>query len=256
MYSADVSASILYYTEKLEFDNSWDWGKPATFGGVSRNGIEIFFCEKGQGNPGTWISVFVDNVDELYESIKTKGAKILSVPQTMEWGVREMLVEDPDGHKIRFGQNVHVSAGQEHTMLPSTIKITQRKPTAKEYINLLSSVGWSLPLNAAMEQKLLEAAVFAVVAEDSVSGEAVGCALLLGDNASFYYVKDVMVHHAWQCKGIGTALMQELTDWLDTNGVEKALVGLYTGDSLAPFYGKFGFAPAFGMSRRISRNKK
>src|SRR5258706_13467811 len=103
LYSADVAKSIEYYVEKLEFEEKWEWDTPPTFGGVSKGNVQIFFCKQGQGNPGTWLSVFVDDVDEFYEAVKAKGAKILSEPQTMEWHVREMLVEDPDGHKIRFG---------------------------------------------------------------------------------------------------------------------------------------------------------
>ncbi|MGZ8542069.1 MAG: glyoxalase superfamily protein [Chitinophagaceae bacterium] len=106
LYSADVAASLAFYTGVLEFERKWGWEEPPTFGGVSKDCVEVFFCEKGQGSPGTWLSVFVDNVDEYYERIKAKGAKILCPPGDMEWNVREMLVEDPDGHKIRFGHSI------------------------------------------------------------------------------------------------------------------------------------------------------
>ena len=103
LYSADIVKSLDYYTEKLGFDQEWEWDSPPTFGGVSKDDVAIFFCEKGQGNPGTWLCIMVDNVDEYYERIKNKGAKIVALPQTKEWNMREMLVEDPDGHIIRFG---------------------------------------------------------------------------------------------------------------------------------------------------------
>jgi predicted enzyme related to lactoylglutathione lyase len=106
LYAADVAASLSYYTNILGFENKWGWEDPPTFGGVSKDCVEIFFCEKGQGSPGTWLSVFVDNVDEYYEQIKAKGAKILNPPQSMDWNVREMLVENPDGHRIRFGHTI------------------------------------------------------------------------------------------------------------------------------------------------------
>jgi len=256
LYSSNIVDSIRYYTEVLGFENSWNWGTPPTFGGVSKNGTEIFFCENGQGNPGTWLSIFVDNVDELYQTIKARDAKILSVPKTMEWGVREMLVEDPDGHKIRFGHGANISSNEKTETLPSNIKIIQRTPTAKEHLHLIAAVGWSSSLSDEMEKMVLEAPVFAVVAEDTITNEVIGCAMLLGDNASFYYVKDVMVHPAWQNKRVGTTLMQELTDWLDANGAEHALIGLYTGNGLAAFYEKFGFKPAFGMNRKVERAEK
>ena len=51
LYSSDVLKSIQYYTETLGFENSWNWGEPPTFGGVSKNGVEIFFCEKARVIP-------------------------------------------------------------------------------------------------------------------------------------------------------------------------------------------------------------
>jgi hypothetical protein len=105
LYSTDISKSIAYFTEQLKFENKWEWDSPPTFGGVSRDKVEIFFCKEYQGHPATWLYFVVDNVDEYYESIKDSGAKILAVPDNKEWSMREMLVECPDGHNIRFGHN-------------------------------------------------------------------------------------------------------------------------------------------------------
>ena len=253
LYAENVLRSIQYYTEVLGFENSWHWGTPPSFAGVSKNGVQIFFCEKGQGNPGTWLSIFVEDTDALYATIKAKGAKIIAPPETMDWGVREMLVEDPDGHRIRFGHGAHHSTAAQAVTLAPTIKIIQRTPTAGEHLGLIAAVGWSSTLDDGMEKMVLAAPVFAVVAEDSISGKTIGCALLLGDDASFYYLKDVMVHPDWQQQRVGTALMQAITNWLDQRGADKALVGLYTGDRLRAFYEKFGFSPAFGMTRKVQR---
>ena len=106
LYSSDVSGSINYYVNQLAFDDSWKWDDPITFGGVSKGCVRLFFCLKNQGNPGTWLAINLDDLDEYYEIIKTRGAKILSPPEDKEWMMREMLVEDPDGHIIRFGRNI------------------------------------------------------------------------------------------------------------------------------------------------------
>jgi len=255
LYSSSVVRSIQYYTDILGFENKWYWGHPPTFGGVSKNDVEIFFCKDGQGQPGTWLSVFVENVDQLYEEIKARGAHIISAPQTMEWNIREMLVEDPDGHRIRFGHSAHTPNPQQEPALPPTVKIIHRRPTMEEHLGLFAAVGWSSSLSDAMEEKVLAAPVFAVVAEDTATGTTIGCALLLGDDASFYYVKDVMVHPQWQHKRVGTALMEAIVHWLDNQGSEHALTGLYTGDSLCAFYEKFGFYKAFGMNRKVKQKK-
>ncbi len=106
LYSKDIKKSLNYYTEILVFADSWEWGDPTDFGGVVKDDVEIFFCLNAQGNPGTWIAIIVDDVDDYYKIIKDKGAKIISQPANKEWNMREMVVEDPDGHIIRFGQRI------------------------------------------------------------------------------------------------------------------------------------------------------
>lgn len=103
----DVRASIAYYTKKLGFESSWTWDEAAGFGGVCCGDIEIFFCKDNQGNPGTWLSIWTDDVDALYEVYKTTGAIVREPPTTKPWSVREMNVEDLDGHRIRFSMSTH-----------------------------------------------------------------------------------------------------------------------------------------------------
>jgi len=106
LYSSDVSRSIDYYMNQLAFDDNWKWDDPTTFGCVSKDCVRLFFCLNNQGHPGTWLAINTENIDEYYETIKARGAKILSPPEDKEWMMREMLVEDPDGHIIRFGNNI------------------------------------------------------------------------------------------------------------------------------------------------------
>ena len=249
LYSADIRRSINYYTQVLEFDNKWEWDDPPTFGGVGKDSVQLFFCKDGQGHPGTWIAIMVKNVDEYYQGIKEKGAVIRSAPADMDWGMREMLVEDPDGHILRFGHGIG-DKKEKSSEMPQTISILERKPTVDEYQDLTASVEWKVK-DTGIVEKILEAPLFCAVAEEVSTRRTVGCVLLLGDGASFYYVKDMMVRRDWQNKNIGTALMQKVNDWLEENGALGSLVGLYTGENLAPFYKRFGFSEKFGMCRRI-----
>ena len=99
---ADVAASIGYYRERLGFETTFTWGDPPGFAGVQRDAVEVMFCREGQGNPGTWMSLWVDDVDALHEELRERGAEIRQPPTTMDWGVREMNVGDLDGHRLRF----------------------------------------------------------------------------------------------------------------------------------------------------------
>jgi catechol 2,3-dioxygenase-like lactoylglutathione lyase family enzyme len=106
LYSENVRRSITYYTDVLGFPDKWEWDDPPTFGGVNWGDVRIFFCEKNQGHPGTWICINVENVDDYHAFILARGAEILAIPENKPWFMREMLVRDPDGHIIRFGHGI------------------------------------------------------------------------------------------------------------------------------------------------------
>src|ERR1051326_1844481 len=80
LYVRDFGEAMKYYTEKLLFEKLWDWGDPPTFGAVRLGKVEIFFCLKGQGHPGTWLSIFVDDVDDYFERITRLGAEVIFGP--------------------------------------------------------------------------------------------------------------------------------------------------------------------------------
>ncbi|MGH1484144.1 MAG: glyoxalase superfamily protein [Geminicoccales bacterium] len=99
----NVPRSIAYYVEKLGFQKEWDWGTPPTFASVHRDAVRLFLCQDGQGAAGMWISIFIDDVDALHDDYKESGAFIRQAPTNFPWGVREMNVEDLDGHRLRLG---------------------------------------------------------------------------------------------------------------------------------------------------------
>jgi uncharacterized glyoxalase superfamily protein PhnB len=58
------------------------------------------------------MSIFVNDVDALYEEYKKRGATILNPPTNYPWHTREMLVEDLDGHRFRMGSEATGPAEQ------------------------------------------------------------------------------------------------------------------------------------------------
>jgi hypothetical protein len=113
----------LAWFEKLGWKKGWDWGDPPTFGGVCSGECEIFLCENGQGgrgksdvkmtfgaegdqsaDRGVWMSVWVGDVDAIYQQCMARGLEVTWPPTDEPWGVREMHVRHPDGHVFRISQ--------------------------------------------------------------------------------------------------------------------------------------------------------
>jgi uncharacterized glyoxalase superfamily protein PhnB len=111
--------------EKLGWKKGWDWGDPPTFGGVRSGECQIFLCENCQGgrgkgsvkmtfgpegdesaDKGVWMSIWVDDVDAVYQHCLTQGLEVTWPPTDEPWNVREMHVRHPDGHVFRISQSL------------------------------------------------------------------------------------------------------------------------------------------------------
>jgi catechol 2,3-dioxygenase-like lactoylglutathione lyase family enzyme len=95
----DLAASIDYFVNKLGFKINWE---SEFFSSVSRGKASIFLCQGAQGQPGVWMSIFLKDVDALYEEYKNSGAIIIEPPMNFPWEHREMLIGDLDGHRLRM----------------------------------------------------------------------------------------------------------------------------------------------------------
>lgn len=71
----------------------------------------------------------------------------------------------------------------------------------------------------------------------------VAMARMIGDRGMCYYIKDVIVHPAYQGRGIGKMMIGELLQFIRENGVPGTdiAVELCAMPDKMPFYAKFGF---------------
>jgi catechol 2,3-dioxygenase-like lactoylglutathione lyase family enzyme len=124
---SDIAASFAWF-EKWGWRKCWDWGTPPTFGAVGSGECEIFLCEGAQGgrgkgtntttfqkdgdeasDKGAWMSVWVDDVDEVHRQCVAAGLDVTFPPTNMPWNVREMHVRHPDGHVFRVSKGTEKS---------------------------------------------------------------------------------------------------------------------------------------------------
>jgi hypothetical protein len=116
-------ADTVAWSEKWGWKKLWDWGTPPTFGGIgSGEQACIFLCQGAQGgrgrgtntttfqhdgeekgDKGVWMSVWVEDVDEMYRQCVAAGLEVTFPPTDMSWNVREMHLRHVDGHVFRVG---------------------------------------------------------------------------------------------------------------------------------------------------------
>ena len=97
---ANMARSVEYYTSCLGFTNA-AWGSE-WFTCVTRDGAALYLCRQGQGHPGTWAWIGVEDAAALHDEYQASGAKVRHAPRNYEWAL-EFHVEDLDGNVLRFG---------------------------------------------------------------------------------------------------------------------------------------------------------
>jgi len=102
---SDIISSLDFYIKVLGFSERFRFGD---YAGVELGEIQIHLSgpkaanKRAVGQGGIYI--FCDDVDSYYEEVASKGAKVQSPPKDYEYGMRDFVLEDPDGNLIGIGQ--------------------------------------------------------------------------------------------------------------------------------------------------------
>jgi predicted enzyme related to lactoylglutathione lyase len=117
----DVVTTANYYRDTLGFHYERFWNDPPAFCMVKRGGIVIMLAQletPGRMRPnhvvdtegGAWDAyIWIENADALHAEFKSKGAKIVRDVCDQEYGCRDFEVEDCNGYRLCFGQDLELN---------------------------------------------------------------------------------------------------------------------------------------------------
>ena len=132
----------------------------------------------------------------------------------------------------------------------NNLEIKHNELTADEFIYLWESVWSDAPTKEQIELALTNS-IYVVSVYDR--GKVAAMARMIGDMGLCYYIKDVIVHPDYQKQGIGRGLINELLDFIKSNGISgtQIFVELCAMPDKIPFYEKFGFSANEAQRLRI-----
>jgi len=105
---SDMVGSLAFYKDKLGFDAA-TWGEPPSFAIVQRGEVTLALALVAGGTATvsrkTWAAyIYVRNVDNLFAELRAAGVAVADPPENRPYNCREMIIDDPDGHILAFGQ--------------------------------------------------------------------------------------------------------------------------------------------------------
>ncbi|HET7584982.1 MAG TPA: glyoxalase superfamily protein [Gemmatimonadaceae bacterium] len=103
LHVPDVQATAVFYRDVLGF--TWDFGDDR-YAVVWRDNSAIHFLRDDGSPSGVHLFQWVRDVDAYYGEILGRGALVAAEPADQPYGMREFSVEDPNGVRIVFGQDI------------------------------------------------------------------------------------------------------------------------------------------------------
>ncbi|MGC4014390.1 MAG: VOC family protein [Luteolibacter sp.] len=102
---SNVETALRFYTEVLGFTERFRFGD---YAGVEHGSVQIHLSgpaatnkrQTGQGG----LYIFCDDVDGYHAEITARGARAQAPPRDYEYGMRDFVIEDPDGNLVTFGR--------------------------------------------------------------------------------------------------------------------------------------------------------
>jgi catechol 2,3-dioxygenase-like lactoylglutathione lyase family enzyme len=110
--TADVRATVAYYTRVLGFAEHFIFGDPPVYAGIERDGVLLYiardpeFASVLKSHPDLHPEVFlwVHNVDRVFEEHKLRGAVIVEEIADRAWDARQYVIEDPSGYHLKIAE--------------------------------------------------------------------------------------------------------------------------------------------------------
>lgn len=105
---SDLDKSIDFYTEKLGFEKTFEWGEPIYYAVVKRGGVGIHLTKRSDGiRPSKYhraLYVFVNDIDKVYDELRNQDIRIVNDIKDRDYKMKDFDIEDPDGFIITFGK--------------------------------------------------------------------------------------------------------------------------------------------------------
>ena len=117
-FVADVVASANYYRDMLGFRYDRFWNEPPGFCMVYRRGVVIMLAQHADpaavrpnrladAEGEAWDAyIWIDDADALLAEYRGRGVKIVRDICDQEYGCRDFEVEDSNGYRLCFGQDL------------------------------------------------------------------------------------------------------------------------------------------------------
>ena len=100
---ADVEKTLRWYQDELGLQVEFAWGDPVAHGSIIAGNSSFHFSKNEPTGPTTaYMTLYVNDLDKLFDDINGRDVEVLGPPEVMPWGMRAFMIHDCNGSLVMF----------------------------------------------------------------------------------------------------------------------------------------------------------
>jgi uncharacterized glyoxalase superfamily protein PhnB len=110
--AADVLSTVTWFVRTLGFKQQWIWGEPPVYAGIRSGGAMLYISRDPDmadviQSRGLMPDIFlwVEDIEHAYDQHQANGAEIVEPLSERPWGVRQYVVREPNGYRLKIAES-------------------------------------------------------------------------------------------------------------------------------------------------------
>jgi len=104
IYVHDMQRALEFYRDILGFSVVFTNGVPMSFAVLRQDAACIHLCVRPEGAGTCHAHIMLSDLDSLYDKLVGAGVIVRQAPKVQQWGLRDIVVADPDGNTFEFAE--------------------------------------------------------------------------------------------------------------------------------------------------------
>jgi catechol 2,3-dioxygenase-like lactoylglutathione lyase family enzyme len=100
----DLERALRFYRDILGFTVAFTNGNPPSFAVIKQGSAELHLTAQNSKAGAAHAHLLVDDLDTIHERCLQAGAEVRQPPKVQEWGLRDIVVADPDGNTFEIAE--------------------------------------------------------------------------------------------------------------------------------------------------------
>jgi len=104
IYVRDMQRALEFYRDILGFCVVFANGSPVSFAVLRRDAAQIHLCVRPESAGSCHSHIMLSDLDLLFDRLKGADVPVRQAPKLQPWGLRDIVVADPDGNTFEFAE--------------------------------------------------------------------------------------------------------------------------------------------------------